>query len=283
MIEVITPGLYTTVQDAGRFGHRNVGVPVSGAMDSVSAKQANSLLGNENNSAVLESIMVGPTLKFHENTTIAIAGAPFEVLLNATEIPVNRPVSIQKNDVLTVGKATRGMYCYLAVAGGLQTPSVLNSRSFYAGITQKIKLEKGDKLPIQRLPEILRDETLSVENVTHEVNTLMAYPGPEYASLTIFEQQGLLEQKFTISTQSNRMATVLECSVKISAKEIPTAPVQPGTVQLTPSGKVIVLMRDAQVTGGYARIFQLTEESINILAQKRSGTHGTLHLDNSLS
>ena len=188
MIEVITAGLYTTVQDLGRFGHRNIGVPVSGAMDGISANQANSLLGNENDNAVLEFTMVGSTLKFHKSTTIAITGAPFKVLLNATEIATNIPISIQKNDVLSIGRAKRGVYCYLAVTGGLQTPVVLNSRSFYANITQT-KLEKGAKLSIKSYTEISQIELPSVKEAFLEINTLEVYPGPEYASLTILSNR----------------------------------------------------------------------------------------------
>lgn len=271
MIEVIKPGLYTTVQDLGRFGYRNMGVPVSGAMDKVSALLANALLGNKSNKAVLEITLVGPTLKFHQNTIIAIAGAPFKVLLNATEIDTKQPISIQKNDVLQLVSANKGMCCYISVSGGLQTKKVLNSRSFYPNITKETKLKKGDMLPITGFSETSQMESTSVKAPNYDSTTLEVYPGPEYDFLNIFEQQGFSEQTFKISAQSNRMAYVLESIVNFSATEILTAPVQPGTVQLTPSGKLLVLMRDAQVTGGYARIFQLTEESINILSQKRGG------------
>ncbi|WP_432411068.1 biotin-dependent carboxyltransferase family protein [Rasiella sp. SM2506] len=271
MIEVVKAGLFTTVQDLGRFGYRKMGVPVSGAMDAVSAFMANSLLGNKNDRAVLEITLLGPTLKFHQETRIAIAGAPFEVWLNTIEIDLNQPILIHKNDVLTFGKAKKGMRCYLAVSGGLQTLKVLNSRSFYAGLTEEIKVKRGDLLPIETFAEIPALKSFSANASPIDATTLEVFPGPEYASLTIFEQQGIVEQRFTISAQSNRMAYLLECSGMLSAKEILTAPVQPGTVQLTPSGKLLVLMRDAQVTGGYARIFQLTEKSITILAQKRGG------------
>jgi len=271
MIEIVTPGLYTTVQDLGRFGHRATGVPVSGAMDSEAALLANSLLGNLKDEAVLEIVLVGPTLKFHQNTAIAIAGVPFEVTLNDIVINTNRSISIKKNDVLHLGRAKKGMICYLAVAGGIQTPKVLNSRSFYANITKEATLKKGAMLPIKEDVIITKDERPSVKERNFDSNYLEVYPGPEYSSLTIFEQQGLLEQRFIISSQSNRMAYILESGLTLSAEEIFTAPVQPGTVQLTPSGKILVLMRDAQVTGGYARIFQLTEQCINLLAQKRGG------------
>jgi biotin-dependent carboxylase-like uncharacterized protein len=271
MIKVLQAGLYTTVQDLGRFGYRNIGVPLSGAMDALSARRANDIVGNSKEKAVLEITLSGPTLKFEKSTTIAISGAPFEVMHNDTEIAMDTLISIKKNDVLHIGKAKNGMRCYLAVAGGFQTPLVLNSRSYYAHITEKKTIEKGDLLPIAVKPEPVDVENTPKINSKPLIDTLEVYPGPEYGLLTIFQQQGIMEQEFTISAQSNRMASVLECNVRLSANEILTTAVQPGTVQLTPSGKMMVLMRDAQVTGGYARIFQLTEKSINSLAQKRGG------------
>ncbi|MAZ73819.1 MAG: allophanate hydrolase [Flavobacteriaceae bacterium] len=271
MIRVVKGGLYTTVQDAGRYGYRNMGVPVSGAMDSVSAAFANKLVGNSMNDAVLEITLLGPTLKFEEATRIAVAGAPFKVLLNAAEMVMNTPISVKKNDVLTIERPTKGMRCYMAVAGGLQTPELLQSRSFYPNITETVKLADGDVLPLKKSTSTLTTSPLSVPSLNFSKTSLQVYPGPEFEALSLFQQQGLLEQMYTVSAQSNRMAYLLTCSATLSAKEIHTAPVQPGTVQLTPSGKIIVLMRDAQVTGGYARIFQLTEQSLNVLSQKRGG------------
>lgn len=278
MIEVLKAGLYTAVQDLGRFGYRNMGVPLSGAMDEGAALRANLLLGNSKNDAVLEITMAGPTLKFQQNTTIALAGAPFEVLLNGAEIETIQPISIHKNDVLKVGISRKGMRCYLAVAGGLQTPLVLNSRSFYATITQETRLKKGDVLPIKGIVKPAITEYASRKPHTIDTKILEVYAGPEFKVLPELQQKALVTTDFEISAQSNRMAYVLESEVSFSAKEILTAPVQPGVVQLTPSGKLLILMRDAQVTGGYARIFQLTAESINILSQKRGGECVTLKL-----
>jgi allophanate hydrolase subunit 2 len=98
------------------------------------------------------------------------------------------------------------------------------------------------------------------------------FKGPEFEMLPLEMQKELFKSPFKINPQSNRMACLLDSQTIFSAQEIITSAVQPGTVQLTPSGKIIVLMRDAQTTGGYARIFQLTEMAINILAQKPAGS-----------
>ena len=272
MITVLKAGLYTSVQDLGRFGYRTMGVPVSGSMDAHSAMLANSILGNEAKQAVLECTLLGPILQFQQDTEICITGAPFQPMLNDIGIAQEKPIPVQKNDVLSIGRATTGMRCYVAVAGGFHTEKVLGSRSFYSTITENSVLLKGDVLPIAKPLDIKRASTdVPYAPKILSNSTLKVFPGPEFPTLKTNVRELLFDTTFKISAQSNRMAYVLETEVDISAKEILTAPVQPGTVQLTPSGKLVVLMRDAQVTGGYGRVLQLTEESINILAQKRGG------------
>ncbi len=270
MITVVKAGLYSSIQDVGRFGYRKIGVPLSGSMDQFSAVQANLMLGNAEGDAVLEITLLGPTLKFQQATTIAITGAPFTTGLNDADIILNRAISVKKNDVLVFGKAKKGMRCYMAVSGGFQTPLVLGSRSFYKTITTESVLKNGDKLPIAQQQAFNKIPNHPIKTLHFETTTLEVYPA-EFSVLSKLQQKALLKNDFKISAQSNRMGYVLERDAGFSAKEILTAPVQPGTVQLTPSGNLIVLMRDAQVTGGYARIFQLTELSMNILAQKRGG------------
>ena len=110
-----------------------------------------------------------------------------------------------------------------------------------------------------------------MNGATKEFEKIIVFKGPEFGSLSKRMQEALFKGEITVSSISNRMAYVLDHSYSFKAKEILTAAVQPGTVQLTPSGKLIVLMRDAQTTGGYARILQLTENSMNTLAQRRPG------------
>lgn len=271
MIEVLKPGLYTSVQDLGRIGYRKQGVPLSGAMDSEAALLANKLVGNLASSAVLECTMLGPTLRFMSATTFVVTGGSFKMLLNASEILTHQVVSAKQNDVLTIGTVVRGMRCYLAVEGGIHTPEILGSRSFYSSITPSEVVKKGDKLPIGTIKQKRASKNISEVKTTPFSEEIEVYKGSEINQLSVAQQKVLLTSHFEISPQSNRMAYLLDGRHQLSALEIITAPVQPGTVQLTPSGKIIVLMRDAQVTGGYARIFQLTEAAINNLAQMRGG------------
>jgi len=273
MVKILKSGMYTSIQDTGRVGFRNLGVPLSGAMDSVSAGFANAILNNNKNDAVLEITMLGPKLKFFEPTLIAISGAELSPRINNNSILNNKVYNIDKGDVLSFGKPIKGVRSYLAVKGGFQTEIVLNSRSFYDGITSKNRLVENDFIPIIKgiSNKIKTTGYLKNKNQFFETSVLEVYKGPDF-ELFDKKEQGLLFSDLTIGNNSNRMGFRLEEVVLKHSKSIITSPVLPGTVQLTPEGKLIVLMKDAQTTGGYPRVFQLTEKSIAILAQKLVGS-----------
>ena len=274
-IEVIKAGIYSSIQDLGRFGFRDNGVPTSGAMDSQSAKLANLLVNNDINFAVLEMAYLGCVLKFHADTFIGITGAKCEVYLNDENISQNQVIAIQTGDLLKFKACKDNVYVYLAVAGGFQSPKILNSRSFYYPITAKARLQAGDKLAIKSQQKaILNRSKISPKLAYPKNNKIKVSRCFEFDDLDKKMQQQLFQQKFRISAQSNRMAYKLEYppnKFKFTAEEIITSSVQAGTVQLTPAGEIIVLMRDAQTTGGYSRILQLDENAINQLAQMPAG------------
>lgn len=273
MIRVIASGLYTSLQDLGRFGYRNLGVPVSGAMDLQAATNANLLLGNEPQLAVIEFTASGPLLEFEAPARIAICGALFAPKLNGTKVAMNRPIEIPSGGVLSFGSPTKGLRAYVAIQGGFHSEKVLGSASYYEGITSQSKLKKGAILKFKSSVEgISPSDTSEIEtDINFETTEIQVTKGPEFDRLSDATQSILMDNSFTVGPNSNRMAYFLNHSKDISTKEIITAPVQPGTVQLTPSGKIIILTRDAQTTGGYGRILQLTESALNILAQKRAG------------
>jgi biotin-dependent carboxylase-like uncharacterized protein len=270
VIKVITAGFYSSIQDGGRFGYRDKGVPVSGVMDSYSANLANILLNNSNTAAVIEMTYQGMTLQFEQKTYIAITGAQCDCLLDDELIKRNVVIEIPAHSVLKIGRFTSAARVYLAVMGGFSCPLILNSRSYYQGVTEQAILSKGDVLLINKMtkPIVNRARIKSDPNHFYTKHIIVS-KGPEFELLPEQTKTALLTQKFNISSQSNRMAYRLNHdNDNILAQEIITSSVQPGTVQLTPSGALIVLMRDCQTTGGYARVLQLTEQSINQLAQK---------------
>ena len=131
-VEIIDPGLATSVQDLGRQGHYNVGIPPSGAVDRFAAIAANTLVGNGTGEAVFESPYMGPKLRFTEPGVVAVTGAQAPVFINGTAAPSWESLQVAAGDVLSFGIFTEGARIYVAVAGGLNVPIVLGSRSLYA-------------------------------------------------------------------------------------------------------------------------------------------------------
>ncbi|WP_288954681.1 biotin-dependent carboxyltransferase family protein [uncultured Polaribacter sp.] len=270
MIKVLKAGFYTTVQDMGRIGFASFGVPVSGVMDSYSANIANSILDNSIDSALLEITFGGTKIQFLADTFIAISGADFSPVLNQQKINHNTRIKINSGDVLSFGKLNFGVRSYLAVKGGIQTPKVLNSRSQYQSITKNFRLQKGDILKIVPCVDDTKSTNATVKlNLPHFTSTdVECFEGPEFYLLSLQQKKQLLKTMFRVSSENSRMGYHLKETIRNNFPSILTSGVVPGTVQLTPSGKLIVLMRDCQVTGGYPRILQLTEKAINKMAQK---------------
>ncbi|WP_411894920.1 biotin-dependent carboxyltransferase family protein [Winogradskyella sp. A2] len=273
MLKVIKSGFYTTIQDSGRFGYRAYGVPVSGVMDSYSSHFANSILGNDADCAVLEITMSGPELHFLEPTQIAIAGADMAPMLNGNVISNNQVVGIRPNDILSFAGLRIGLRCYLALKEGLKTNEVLGSRSMYKTITESDTIKAGDEIYYEKAStnSIKTYSNVKYDQSLISVNIIEVEKGPEYDELSQDQKDKLSSFQFEVSKLNNRMAYQLKPLLPNTLKAIITSPVLPGTVQLTPNGNLIVLMRDCQTTGGYPRVLQLTERSLNILSQKRQG------------
>lgn len=273
MVKVLSPGFYSTIQDLGRIGFQKFGVPYSGVMDVYSATLANLILGNKANDAVIEMTMTGTKLQFSCSTYICVSGADMSPQLNGVPIHINKSMKVTAEDVLSFGKLNKGFRCYLAVSGGFKTEEIMRSRSMYKGITDLIKLSKNDELKININDSYLNDNNslVKVKNKHFTTKDIEVFKGPEFHLLSNNQQALLLQNKFTISKENNRMAYQLSESLEHNLEPIITSVVLPGTVQLTPSGKLIILMRDCQTTGGYPRVLQLKESAINVLAQKFTG------------
>ncbi|KJD33081.1 allophanate hydrolase [Tamlana nanhaiensis] len=273
MLKVLHAGFYTSVQDFGRNNHQYIGVPFSGAMDKKAATFANAILGNNPNEAVLEMTMLGAKVQFNQPTVVAISGADMDTKINNTKILRYKAIVVNSGDVLSFGKLKQGFRAYLAVLGGFKTPTVLGSKSMYATITENQIIKKGDALSYNTIPSNYRPSFASIKfNDDYlKSSTIEVFKGAEFDLLSKEQQEQLLSQPFTISKDNNRMAYQLAETLENTLEPIITSAVLPGTVQLTPSGKLIVLMRDCQTTGGYPRVLQLTEEALNILAQKFTG------------
>lgn len=278
MLKVLKSGFYLSIQDLGRFGYRDMGVPISGAMDAQSVKQANLLMDNEPNASVLEITMTGPTLQFDEPTYICLSGAHMAATLNNRSLENHQVVKVSKGDILSYGRLWDGFRAYLAVKGGFQSELVLGSRSLYLPITRHKRLKDGDLVPYavtHSYSPILSE--IKIEDHFHK-NNLEVHKGPEFAMLSDPQLTELFTKPYTVSKENNRMAYQMAEPLGQHSLSMLTSGTLPGTVQYTPAGRLIILMKDGQTTGGYPRILQISTDSIGVLAQKKAGDRITFNL-----
>ena len=268
MIKVVSKGLYTTIQDKGRFGYRNIGVPSSGYMDSESAETANLIINNPKDNPLIEATLIGPTLEFKKSAVICITGGEFSPTLNDIKISSYSAIEVNKGDILKINNSSIGSRCYISIQGTIISDTILGSKSFYHQITNSNILEDGDIFLFKKNIRTLE------QKYTHkkfELNkTINVFRGPEFKCLSKESIKTLFNEEFSIGI-NNRMAYNLLEKIQDGVNSIISSGVIPGTVQLTPSGNIIILHRDSQTTGGYPRILQLNEKSLNDLAQLRTG------------
>ena len=271
-IEILTSGFNTTLQDRGRFGSQDQGVPTSGFMDVGAAHMANILVTNERNTCLLEMSLVGLKFKALHAITIAITGANMSPMLADKPISMYKAIEIPEGGIVSFKGASCGVYCYVAVFGGINVPKVLNSQSTYepAAIGGMLgrALQKGDLLPVsnQTLKQI--HSKVRVPPMLTKVN-LECSKGPEWDLVSDKSKAVFFETTFMISNQSNRIGIRLEGTpIQLSEKdEIISSGIVRGTVQITKSGQPIVMMADAPTTGGYIRLVNLTLKACDLLAQ----------------
>lgn len=281
-LEVLAGGLQTTVQDLGRFGYRHLGVGTAGALDGYSARVGNLLVGNPENSALLEITLQGPRLRFQQPARIAITGADIDAQAQGVAIPGWRPIDLPAGGELVLGPCRRGARAYLAIAGGMQATPVLGSRSTdlragFGGVDGRC-LTAGDVL--------LLDSAMIAANGTEPVIAswwLNPEPDLDFKHETpvrllpgrdaIAPATALCSDSYRVSPQSNRQGLRLQGAALTLADNSDrlSEPVAPGTVQLPPDGQPIVLLAEAQTIGGYPRIGHVIAADLPRLAQLRPG------------
>lgn len=268
MIKIVKSGTYSSIQDGGRFGYRHMGVPVSGFMDSASAQLANGLLGRVLDTALIEMAYAGTQIRFIEDHQIVLTGAQIEAHLSGVPVPLNKVINVSAGSDLVIHKIKTGVWSYLGVNGRLSMPEVLGSQSQYAQITTAPFLHKGDLIKITKEGgPINSNSRLKIQTNTASSQIIKVVPGPEFHMLPVSSQEGLSEMAFKIGAQSNRMAYQLAHELIPHEHTMLTAPVIPGTIQWTAEGRFMVLMKDAQTTGGYPRVLQVANDSLDQLSQ----------------
>ena len=286
-LRIIKAGILDTVQDAGRFGYRHLGVNNSGAMDVYALQIGNALVGNPPDTPAIEMHFPASSFFFEEPALIAITGADFSPTLNAEPIPVTQPVLVSKFSILQFEKLKKGARAYLSVRRGLDLKPWLGSASthlkagaggFEGRAFQKDDLIKIFPLDTPALQKLGKEEFVILpwkaddqrQNGQAEV---MALHGHEWDRLTAASAERFSRQTFMISPHSDRMGYHLQADplAMMRREEIISAGVGFGTVQLLPDGKLIVLMADHQTTGGYPRVAHVINAHHGRLAQLKPG------------
>ena len=271
MLKVVKAGFFTTIQDKGRIGYLNKGVPVSGSMDGNAALVCNQLLENDPNAAVIEITMTGPILEFTIDTYICMGGAEISPILNDTLLENYKVYKVNSGDMLSYGRLKKGFRVYLAIKNGFKSEEVLGSKSFYYPITTEKKIASRANIPYEKCSNFSpKLNALRLQNILDE-NVILVSRGPEFNLLNDGQLTALFSKEFSIAKENNRMAYQIKENIEGLSYSMLTSATLPGTIQLTPSGKLIILMKDGQTTGGYPRILQLSDEAICILAQKKYG------------
>lgn len=286
-VEVTKPGLATTVQDQGRQGYYHLGIPPSGAMDQLSFRAANLLLGNDETAAVLECALVGPELRFTEDAYIAVTGARMRPTIDGEEQPLDTVVAVRAGQSLGLGFATEGARGYVAVAGGFDVAEALGSRSTYAlgalGGMQGRPLQAGDVLATGRATQVPRAGRALPEELRmpvarqREVRLVLGLYDQrvEPASLRTF-----LSETWKVSSESDRVGyrfkggSPLEFVPRVApfgAGDDPSNIVDAcypiGSVQVPSGQEPIVLHRDAVSGGGYMMIGTVISADMDLFGQ----------------
>ncbi|QRG70092.1 biotin-dependent carboxyltransferase family protein [Brevibacillus choshinensis] len=295
-VEVIQPGVCTTVQDLGRYGFQQHGVIVGGAMDSFATRVANLLAGNQGGEAVLELTLKGPALLFHEDLVIAICGGDMAPVLDGKRVDRNRPIWVKRGSTLQFSHAKKGCRTYLAVAGGWDVPVIMGSRSTnfragFGGVEGRL-LQPKDRLKTNEPGEFSRflasafseqaganssvqaDWYVPKATFTYGANPVVrVIRGEHYDDFSSLSRQSFWEEDFRVTPQSDRMGYRLEGPqlTLSSPLEITSEAVTAGTIQVPPSGQPIVLLADRQTTGGYPKIGYVASVDLPVFAQLKPG------------
>ena len=282
LLEVLDGGILTTVQDLGRTGYQRYGVPQSGALDSYALRVGNILVGNPDGAAGLEMTLAGPRLRILADTVLAVTGADVQGQLNDVPFPPWQATAAPAGAILSFGDMARGMRAYLAVAGGIDVPPVMGSRSTYVrarlGGHEGRPLRPGDLLPAagagpldrvygRRLP----DEGIPVPQMPFPV--LRVVLGPHTDAFSPEGVAAFLDAAYTISPQSDRTGYRLQGpAVEHSGgADIVSEGVPLGAIQVAGDGMPMVLLADRGTTGGYTKLATIVSVDLPLLAQATPG------------
>jgi len=286
VIQVLEPGLLTTVQDLGREGFGPLGVSPSGAADAVSMRMGNRLLGNNPRAAALEMTLLGGTFAFPDGAVIVLAGSDFGATLEEKPVELWRAVEAKPGQVLRMGPTRSGARCYLCVQGGIVIEPFLGSASTHLlsglGGHEGRALRKGDVLKIGEIKRFQRDSyprrpdrewvlSPKVMQVLVPRKVIRVTDGPQSDWFSEAAQDVFYRSAYRVAEDSNRMGIRLH-GAAIAAPtggEMISEGVSLGAIQVPEGGQPIILFVEQQTTGGYPKIANVISADFHRLGQLR--------------
>ncbi len=293
-IEVIKPGLATSVQDAGRPGYYHVGIPLSGALDQFAFHLANRLVGNDEHAAALEAALLGPELVFRRAAIVAVTGGEATPRVNGQPAPRNESFAVKADDRLSFDYMKLGARLYIAVAGGIDVPAILGSRSTYGlgalGGFAGRKLAAGDVLPVGTAPAQARPGRAApkalVDSYPKE-RELRVLPGLYFHRLTEDSAETFFADTWVVAPEADRIGYRFRKGRALSFRErkqpfgagsdpsnIVDAGYPYGSIQVPGGVEPIILHRDAVSGGGYAMIGTVISADMDAIAQMQPNNLG---------
>jgi len=286
-IRIIKQGIFDTVQDEGRYGFQHLGINPGGAADNVSHAIANMLVGNALGEAVIELHYPAPVILFEQGAVIALAGADFGATINGKAVPLHTTIVIPANSTLQFTGLLKGYCCYIVVSGGWQVTPWLGSASTNvkagAGGYNGRRLLTGDVIPFKQ-QQLL--STLAVGNsfiagswkvlpqmASAREHIIRVCPGNEFDLLTEASKNLFYQSAFRVMHELDRMGCRLS-GIPLQTVDIinlVSIAVTRGTIQLLPTGQLIILCADHQTTGGYPRAAHVIAADMHIAAQLQPG------------
>ncbi|MDR7857516.1 biotin-dependent carboxyltransferase family protein [Tissierella sp.] len=278
-IRIIKSGTFTTVQDKGRWGYEGFGISVAGSMDDFASRVANILVGNPEDSAVLESTFLGPEIIFDCDEIISITGGNMSPRINGEPIPKWTSIKVKEGDILSFSPASSGFRSYISFSRGLDIPEIMASRSTFTrgklGGYKGRKLENGDEInlgngELSNTGSYLASSFIPLYGKEKEIRVIM---GPQDDYFTKKGIETFLSSKYTISSQADRMGYRLNGPQieHISGADIISDGIVFGSIQVPGHGFPIIMMADRATTGGYTKIATVITPDLSVLAQMRPG------------
>ena len=281
-IHVLRPGLFTTIQDLGRYGYQRFGVSVSGAMDRWALVVGNRLLGNPDQAAGLEITIQGPELLFEQALSLAITGADLSPTSNGRSLPMWTVIPMPAGSRLQFGMRRQGARAYITIAGGIDGPLILGSRSTHVysgwGSLAGRALKKGDQLGVGLGGTMSAQYVGRALPASHHPQyrtspTVRVVPGPQADRFTENALQVLVGSPYRVTSESDRMGYRLRGADLIhrTSADIVSDAVTFGTIQVPADRQPILLMADCQTTGGYATLATMIAADRSLAAQLSPG------------